>query len=117
MTTGDRIRKRREELGMSQVELASKIGVDKASVGRYEKGQIEKIPYMTFIKILIALQTTPGELLSKEEMELVDQANKLQGQYDFLSEMQATVVERMFQLPKSDLSLADAFVQGLLSKH
>lgn len=117
MTTGEKIKKRREELGMSQVQLAEKLGIDKASVGRYEKGQIEKIPYLTFIKILIALNTTPSELLSEEETELVDQANKLQNQYDVLSEMQSTVARRLAELPERDLPLADAFLQGLLSRH
>lgn len=117
MTTGKRITKRREELGMTQVQLAEMVGVDKSSIGRYEKGEIEKIPYLTFIKILIALQTTPDELLSEEETKLVDQANKLQDQYSFLSEMQATVARRLSQLPDEDLSLIDAVAQGLLSKH
>lgn len=39
MTVGERIKKRREELGLSQEELAVKMGLkDKSSVSRFESG-------------------------------------------------------------------------------
>ena len=117
MTTGERIKKRREELGMSQVQLANMLGVDKASVGRYEKGQIEKIPYITFIKILIALQTTPDKLLSDEEKELVAQADELSDRYKVFETMKEVVANKLTQLSEDDLSVIDAVAQGLISKH
>lgn len=38
MSIGERIRARREELGLSQAELAKKIGITQGSVGNYESG-------------------------------------------------------------------------------
>ena len=38
MSIGSRIKQRREELGMTQPELAQKIGVSKGSIGNYESG-------------------------------------------------------------------------------
>lgn len=51
MSIGSRIKERREELGMTQVELAKIIGVSKGSVGNYECGVSapnEKILYKIF---------------------------------------------------------------------
>jgi len=42
LKTGDRIRKIRERLGLTQQELAGKVGVTAASINRYEKGRVPK---------------------------------------------------------------------------
>lgn len=56
MSIGEQIKKRREELGMSQSELAKTIGVTQGSIGNYETGvsnpKMELMP-----KIFEALQT------------------------------------------------------------
>ena len=44
MTIGERIKQRRKELGLSADYLAEKLGISRATVFRYEKGDIEKIP-------------------------------------------------------------------------
>ena len=41
MTVGSRIRARRQELGMTMEELADKIGVQRWTVNKYEKDQID----------------------------------------------------------------------------
>lgn len=41
MTVGDRIRNRRQELGMTMEELADKIGVKRWTVNKYEKDEID----------------------------------------------------------------------------
>lgn len=51
MSIGSRIKERREELGITQVELAALIGVSKGSIGNYECGVSapnEKILYKLF---------------------------------------------------------------------
>lgn len=44
MTLGERIQKRREELNMTQLQLAEAIGVKEATVSRYESGKIPNPP-------------------------------------------------------------------------
>ena len=39
MSFGQRLRERREELGMSRAELASRLGVSVSAIGNYETGQ------------------------------------------------------------------------------
>ena len=44
MTCGERIKQRREELGMSADTLAELTGKNRATIFRYEKGEIENVP-------------------------------------------------------------------------
>ena len=63
MTIGDRIRKKRKELGMSADDLAVRLGKDRSTIYRYEKGDIESFPVDILDPIAVALRTTPGYLM------------------------------------------------------
>lgn len=63
MTTGERIKARRKEIGVSAELLASRINVSPATVYRYERGDIEKIPGNILEPIAGALSTTPAYLM------------------------------------------------------
>ncbi len=63
MNTGERIKKRRKELGLSADDLAERLGISRSTVYRYESGFIEKLP-MDFLEPLSkALQTTPAYIM------------------------------------------------------
>ena len=66
MTTAERIRQRRKEIGMSADTLAEKIGVSRSTVFRYENGEIEKIPMNNLVPIAHALNTTLEYLMGWE---------------------------------------------------
>ena len=55
MALGDRIRMRREELGLTQLQLAQKIGVEEATISRYESGSIKNPPQKKLHKIIDVL--------------------------------------------------------------
>lgn len=67
MTTGERIRERRKELGITADVLAEKIGVSRSTMFRYENGYIEKMPMNNLVPIARALHTTVGYLMGWEE--------------------------------------------------
>ena len=67
MTTAERIRARRKEIGMSADTLAEKIGVSRSTVFRYENGFIEKLPMNNLVPIAKALNTTLGYLMGWED--------------------------------------------------
>lgn len=67
MTTGELIRNRRKELGMTADSLAETIGVSRSTVFRYENGFIEKIPISNLVPIARALHTTVGYLMGWDE--------------------------------------------------
>ncbi len=63
MTTGDRIKQRRKDLYMSAESLAYAVGVSPATIYRYEKGDIEKVPGDILYKIGKALHVSPAYLM------------------------------------------------------
>ena len=67
MTTGDLIKIRRKEIAMSAERLAEKVGVSPATIYRYEKGDIEKVPVDVLKNIASALNTTPAYLMGWKE--------------------------------------------------
>ena len=117
MATGARIRERRDQLNMSAQQLADKVGIAKTTIIRYEKGEIEKIPYLNFLKILIALETTPKDLLSEEEYELVVKTDELRGFYNALGNAQKEMMEKLTKLSPGDVKIVDAVAQGLIAQH
>lgn len=44
MTVGDRIRQKREMIGMSQTELAKKLNISKQTLYKYEKNIVTNVP-------------------------------------------------------------------------
>lgn len=63
MTTGDRIRLRRKEIGKSAEDIATQLGVSPATIYRYENGDIEKVPVDVVIKISKILSVSPVYLM------------------------------------------------------
>lgn len=60
MKAGDRIKTRRQELGFSVDDLAERIGKNRATIYRYENGDIENMPVGVIEPLAAALDTTPA---------------------------------------------------------
>lgn len=67
MTIGDRIKKQRELLGISQVELAEKIKVSKQTLYKYENNIITNIPSDKIEIIGKVLEVSPSYLMGWED--------------------------------------------------
>lgn len=66
---GEIIKHRRKELGVSVDELAAKLGKNRATVYRYENGDIESLPLTVLEPLAKALHTSPGELIQESKGE------------------------------------------------
>lgn len=113
MNIGKRIKERRRALGMSAEVLAKKLGKDRSTIYRYEKGDIENLPLDILEPIATALQTSPQYLMGWQETQqkndaIADIVLRLRMDNDFLS-----VVETLYKLDNSKLAgvkqLLDAF--------
>lgn len=61
------IKKLRIELGMTQTELAARVGYsDKGMISKVENGKVD-IPQSLILKFAEALQTTPAQLMGWED--------------------------------------------------
>ncbi|MBP0976442.1 MAG: helix-turn-helix domain-containing protein [Oscillospiraceae bacterium] len=77
MTTGERIKLRRKELGLSCEQLADRINISASTMYRYENGDIEKMPGKLLDPIAKELATTPAWLMGWEEETKPEQPAKL----------------------------------------
>lgn len=82
MTIGDIIRNRRKELDMNQEDLARAVGTTKATVSRWESGDISKMKSIYIKAVSDVLQIDPmiffqrEEVLLPEEAEIIDAYRK-----------------------------------------
>ena len=63
MALNDRLRSARTSKGLTLDEVASKVGVSRQTIQRYESGGIRNIPSDNIEKLAAALDTTPAELM------------------------------------------------------
>lgn len=115
MNIGLRIKERRKELKMSADELGRRLGKDRSTIYRYEKGDIENLPLDILEPIAKALQTTPQYLMGWERVEkkadaITDAVLRMKTDSEFLS-----LVESLCKLDsdqvKSVSRLLDSFLK------
>lgn len=64
-TTGQRIRKYRKQAGLSQHELASRLGVTPGAVSQWELDQVNVLG-KNLLKVASILGVSPGDILAEE---------------------------------------------------
>lgn len=74
MNIGDRIRLRRNQLDKTLEEIGKIVGVTRATIQRYENGNIQNIPSDKIELLAKALKTTPGYLMGWEDEETIEQS-------------------------------------------
>lgn len=67
MNMGERIRKRRKELGYTQEELGKKVGLQKSGIAKYESGRIVNIKQNMLFKMAHALKCSPSYLIGLDD--------------------------------------------------
>lgn len=73
MTIGQKIKELRTELNMSVDELADKLGKNRATIYRYEKGDIGNLPLDVLEPLATTLKTTPAYLMGWENKRNKDE--------------------------------------------
>ena len=115
MTLGQRIRKRREELGLSQTELSERLGFkSRSSVNKIEMDV--QAPRQKIIKALAdALDTTVGYILGideeteQNERELCDLFSLCHGRDSY------DVVQKYLRLDSNDRAVVSTMIDSMLS--
>lgn len=113
MTIGLRIKQRRKELRMSADTLAQRLGKDRSTIYRYEKGDIENLPIDILEPIARELSTTPAYLMGwkQEPEELADITAQILTDPHALS-----MFEDYLSLSESDRYAARLMISSLANK-
>lgn len=112
MTVGDRIKQKREMLGISQIELATKIQSSKQTLYKYENNIVTNIPYDKLTLISKALDVSPAFLMGWEKPS-VDDAEDLA---DLAMNKRAlTYAKKLNMLNEDALNMALNYIDYLLN--
>lgn len=66
MNMSERIKERRNAVGLTQEELGEKLGLKKSAIAKYENGRVENIKRSTIQKMAVVLECSPSYLLGFE---------------------------------------------------
>lgn len=106
MTIGERIRTKREEYNISQTELASRVGITKQSLYKYEKGIITNIPSDTIERLSEALYCSPAYIMGwsdgSGESDKVKKALELYEDFQNAIPQVQEAVERLLKPSQSE---------------
>lgn len=84
MTTGEKIKARRKELGMSAEDLAKVTGRSKATIYRWENNDIRNYSLDVLESIAAALSISPAELLGESRLPADDARDRVKEEYNGL---------------------------------
>jgi len=111
---GKHIKERREALGMSQDELAEKMGYkSRSTIAKIEKG-INDVTQTNIVRFAEVLRTTPAYLMGWEEVQknnnaIVSIVGRLRTDDDFLS-----LIETLNNLDKEKIAGVQQMVSAFL---
>lgn len=112
---GERIRERRKQLGISAEQVAESLGLSPATIYRYEKGDIEKVPGSILEPLAAVLMTTPKALMGWEPVpvfavdappEASDKALHVAKLYDLASEREREIIDLMLKPYEEKLAVS-----------
>lgn len=103
MNIGDRIKLRRNQLGKTLEEVGKMVGVTRATIQRYENGNIQNIPSDKIELLAKSLKTTPAFLMGWEDDETIKQ-----------NAQERKIIESFNQLNNEGKEKAIAYTQDLV---
>lgn len=89
-----RIKQRREQLGMTQEELAELLGLQKSAIAKYEKGRVINIKRSTIANMAEIFHCNPSYIMGWNE-ETLDEIR-----YDLMADSEAQQ-EKIYELMKN----------------
>ena len=111
MEMKDKIKQRREELGLTLEEVGNIVGVGKSTVRKWETGDIANMRRDKIAKLAVALRTSPAYLLGYDGTEKTADLK-----VDGLSPLEARLMELVRRLTDDQKKMLLAQIELLLSK-
>jgi transcriptional regulator with XRE-family HTH domain len=100
MTIGDLVRNKRLELNMTQEDLAKAVGTTKATVSRWESGDIHKMKRSMIEAVCVTLQLDPIIFFRREEVLLPDEYNVITA-YRQADDGTKSAVRKLLDVPEA----------------
>nr|DAD83319.1 MAG TPA: helix-turn-helix domain protein [Siphoviridae sp. ctckx14]DAD85178.1 MAG TPA: helix-turn-helix domain protein [Siphoviridae sp. ctT3f41] len=128
MRIGERIKQRRLELGYTADMLAKMLNKNRATIYRYENGDIENMPIDVLEPLAKALNTTPAYLMGWKDSEQSVEQKSTDGYYtdpeaaEFAEYLRTRPGARMLfsaakDITKEEMEETVKYIEFLKSKH
>lgn len=128
MRIGERIKQRRLELGYTADALAKMLNKNRATIYRYENGDIENMPIDVLEPLAKALNTTPAYLMGWQEPHQQNKSTQKEGYYvdpetaEYAEMLRTRPEMRMLfsasrGISKEDMEKAVEYIELLKLKH
>lgn len=121
MNTGEKIKMLRKRAGMTQAELANRLGVRDAAVAKYETGRVTNLKRETIAKLSEVFDVSPIYLIDDDIIEIettsidtVKRNARLQYYDRKMSEIENVFSELTDEQRKKVLAYANMVKEGLL---
>ena len=108
MTTGERIKEARLKAGLTQQELAEKIGVKFSAVHKYESGLVVNLKRETIAALATALNVKPSWLMCMDEEKPAPVQREL-------ADTEKELLDLFNLLPEADQKAALSLIRSLLN--
>lgn len=118
---GENIRARREELGISQTDLAEAIGINKQLLWKYESGTVKNIPLPRVEAIAKALHCTTAYITGWGEKETPTVVSGGQEENEDIIDLtkltanQKELIKRILKLPDQGQTALLSAIEAFLS--
>lgn len=116
MTTAERIKLRRKELGLRAEDVAEKIGVSRSTMFRYENGGIEKLPINNLAEIARVLSTSVEYLMGWDSAEDILAGNEKEPALANKSGLDMEIIELILSLPEGKKTEAVNYLRYLAER-
>lgn len=109
------IRERRKQLGLTQQELATKVGyTDRSTIAKIEAGKID-IPQSTIVSLANALECSPGELMGMHDVQIDFDVAAISKAVDKYRDIRlAKYIESFIQLSEQNKGIVENLTNSLL---
>lgn len=112
MELKDLIKSRRLALNLTLEEVAAQVGVSKATVSRWESGNISNMRRDRIAKLAAALHTNPDYIMGcSDDPEPITEKPAPVAE----SELDNKLIKMLVGLSPDEIKQVDAFVQGLIA--
>lgn len=106
MTTSERIKQARKAAGLTQAELAEKLGVQHSVISKYERGRVINLKREKIAELASVLNVKPSWLMCMDDKKESDPKE---------IELDIELLHRLMTLTPEELEKVDGFVQGILA--
>lgn len=110
---GDRIKKEREELGLTREDLAKKIGVSYSAIAMYEQGNREPNNELT-LKMCELFDCSMDYLMGKSEIKLQNDEISLENIKKFYEEKSSVLLKEKYVNKFFNLNLSNFEIQNIV---